>query len=100
MYIPDSREAGEDASTRIMAVKDVFLLFRLTDLPKIIVVWECQLRKGSFEVTVSGVRRQLEENRLAYSAYMSDRRERSEEWLEEIERRKLRAEELMEELKR
>ena len=42
------------------------------------------------------VRSQLEENRLEYSAYMTDRRERRKEWLEEMERRKLRAQELME----
>lgn len=67
---------------------------------KVIVVWECQLRKDSFNETVAEVRRQLEENRLAYSDYMTDRRQRRKEWREEIERRKLRAEVLMEELKR
>lgn len=67
---------------------------------KDIVVWECQLKNDSFEKTVAEVRSQLEENRLAYSAYMADRHERRKEWLKEMERRKLRAEELMEELKR
>lgn len=67
---------------------------------KVIVVWECQLKKDSFEKTVAEVRSQLEENRLEYSAYMTDRRERRKEWLEEMERRKLRAQELMEELER
>lgn len=67
---------------------------------KDIVVWECQLKNDSFEKTVAEVRSLLEENRLAYSAYMADRHERRKEWLKEMERRKLRAEELMEELQR
>ena len=62
---------------------------------RVIVVWECQLMKSSFEGTIATIRKQLEDNRLAYSAYMSDRRVRREEWRAEMKRRKLQAEELI-----
>lgn len=62
---------------------------------RVIVVWECQLKKSSFEGTIATIRKQLEDNRLAYSAYMADRRVRREEWRVEMKRRKLQAEELI-----
>lgn len=67
---------------------------------RIIVVWECQLKKSSFEGTVAAIRKQLEDDRQAYSAYMADKRERRKEWREEMKRRKRNAENLIEQFNR
>ena len=65
---------------------------------RVIVVWECQLKKSSFEGTVAAVRKQLEDNKQAYSVYMADRRKRREKWRREMKRRKRKAEDLIKEL--
>lgn len=55
---------------------------------KVITVWECQLNKDVFSITVETIRKQLEDNRTSYSVYMADRRKRREEWQVEMRRRK------------
>ena len=67
---------------------------------KVIVVWECQLKKESFDETVAAVRKQLDENREAYTEYVADRRKMRKEWQEEMKRRRQKAGELMEELEK
>ena len=56
--------------------------------PAIITVWECQLKKGEFSSTVESIRKQLDDNRTSYTAYMADRLSRREEWRLEMKRRK------------
>ena len=55
---------------------------------KVITVWECQLKKGEFSSTVESIRKQLDDNRTYYAAYMADRLRRREEWRLEMKRRK------------
>lgn len=55
---------------------------------RVIVVWECELKRGVLEDTVTCVRSQLDANKASWLAEQADRRRRREEWLAEIKRRK------------
>ena len=58
---------------------------------RVIVVWECELKKDCLYVTMASVREKLEANRESWLAEQTERRERREEWQEEIRRRKEKA---------
>ena len=62
---------------------------------RIIVVWECELKKDRLDATVASVREQLDANRESWLAEQADRRQRREEWQREIRRRKERTAELL-----
>ena len=55
---------------------------------RVIVVWECELKKALIDATIASVRKQLEANRDSWLADIADRRQRREEWQAEIRRRK------------
>lgn len=55
---------------------------------RVIVVWECELKKALIDATIASVRKQLEANRDSWLADIADRRKRREEWQAEIRRRK------------
>ena len=59
---------------------------------RVIVVWECELKKDRINDTIATVREQLDANRASWLAEQADRRQRREEWYEEMRRRKERAE--------
>ena len=59
---------------------------------RVIVVWECELKKDRIDGTIATVREQLDANRASWLAEQADRRQRREEWYEEMRRRKERAE--------
>lgn len=61
---------------------------------RVIVVWECELKKDRIDGTIASVREQLNDNRVSWLAEQADRRQRREEWLAEIKRRKERNNEL------
>ena len=62
---------------------------------RVIVVWECELKKDRLDATIASVREQLDANRESWLAEQADRRQRREEWREEIRRRKERTAELL-----
>ena len=55
---------------------------------RVVVVWECELKKDKIDRTISSLREQLDLNRDSWLAEVSDRRQRREAWKEEIRRRK------------
>lgn len=55
---------------------------------RVIVVWECELKRDNLVNTVYRIRQQLDINRESWLKEKSDRRERREEWRAEIRRRK------------
>ena len=55
---------------------------------RVIVVWECELKKDRIDDTIASVREQLNANRESWLAEQTDRRQRREEWRAEIRRRK------------
>ena len=61
---------------------------------RVIVVWECELKKDRIDATIASVRKQLDANRESCLAELADRRKRREEWQAEIRRRKERSEEI------
>lgn len=62
---------------------------------RVIVVWECELKKDRIDDTIASVRKQLDANRESWLAEQADRRKRREEWQAEIKRRKERTSELL-----
>ena len=62
---------------------------------RVIVVWECELKKDRLDATVASVREQLDVNRNSWLAEQADRRQRREEWQAEIRSRKERTAELL-----
>ena len=62
---------------------------------RVIVVWECELKKNRIDGTIATVREQLDFNRESWIAEQADRRQRREEWQGEIRRRKERQKELL-----
>ncbi|MBQ0090335.1 MAG: DNA mismatch endonuclease Vsr [Prevotellaceae bacterium] len=58
---------------------------------RVIVVWECELKKDRIDDTIACVRKQLDANRESWIAEQADRRQRREEWQAEIRKRKERA---------
>ena len=62
---------------------------------RIIVVWECELKKDRINGTIVSVREQLDANRKSWLAEQADRCKRREEWQAEIRKRKERATELL-----
>ena len=56
---------------------------------RVIVVWECELKKDRIDGTIATVREQLDANRESWLAEQADRRQRCEEWQAEIRRRKV-----------
>ena len=64
---------------------------------RVIVVWECELKKDKIDDTIASVREQLDANRESWLAEQADRRQRREEWQAEIRRRKERSKELINE---
>ena len=58
---------------------------------RVIVVWECELKKTRIDSTIASVREQLDANRESWLVELADRRLRREEWHAEIRRRKGRA---------
>lgn len=62
---------------------------------RVIVVWECELKKDRIDGTIVSVREQLDANRESWLAEQADRRQRREEWQAEIRRRKERTTELL-----
>ena len=58
---------------------------------RVIVVWECELKKDRIDDTIASVRKQLDANREFWIAEQADRRQRREEWQTEIRKRKERA---------
>lgn len=61
---------------------------------RVIVVWECELKKNRIESTIASVQNQLEANRESWLAEQADRRKRREEWKSEIQKRNERVAEL------
>lgn len=55
---------------------------------RVIVVWECELIAAKLGDTLSNVRKELDSNRKSWEDEVSDRRRRSEEWREEIRRKR------------
>ncbi len=55
---------------------------------RIIVVWECELKKDNLVNTVYQIQKQLDTNRESWLTEKADRRERREEWRAEMRRRK------------
>ena len=66
---------------------------------RVIVVWECELKKENLVNTVYQIQKQLNINRESWLMEKADRRERREEWRAEITRRKKQNEKLLSELK-
>ncbi|MBQ0141719.1 MAG: hypothetical protein KBT06_02790 [Prevotellaceae bacterium] len=62
---------------------------------RVIVVWECELKKDRIDDTIASVRKQLDANRESWLTEQADRRRRREEWQAEISRRKIRVSELI-----
>ena len=62
---------------------------------RVIVVWECELKKDRIDGTIATVKEQLDANRESWLAEQVDRRQRREEWQTEIRKRKERATELL-----
>ena len=62
---------------------------------KVITVWECELANDAIDGTVSSICSLLEQNRVDYLKYMEDRKRRRKEWQEEIRKRKLREQEII-----
>ena len=62
---------------------------------RVIVVWECELKKERIDGTITTVREQLDANRDSWLAEQANRRQRREEWQAEILRRKERTAELL-----
>lgn len=62
---------------------------------RVIVVWECELKKDRIDGTITSVREQLDANRESWLAEQADRRQRREEWKAEMKRRKMRIVEFM-----
>lgn len=62
---------------------------------RVIVVWECELKKDRINDTIATVREQLDANLESWLAEQADRRQRREEWQAEIRRCKERATELL-----
>lgn len=62
---------------------------------RVIVVWECELKKNKIDSTIPSVIERLEANREAWLAEQADRRQRREAWQEEIKKRKERATEIL-----
>ena len=58
---------------------------------RVIVVWECELKKDRINGTIVSVRQQLECNRESWLAEQAERRQRREEWEEEMRMRKERS---------
>ena len=54
---------------------------------RVIVVWECELKKGRIDNTIASVRKQLDANRVSWIVEQIDRSQRREEWRKEIKRR-------------
>ena len=55
---------------------------------RVIVVWECELKKDNLVNTVYQIQKQLNINRESWMKEKAERRERREEWREEMRRRK------------
>ena len=66
---------------------------------KVITVWECELANDAIDGTVSSICSLLEQNRIDYLKYMEDRKRRRKEWQEEIRKRKLREQEIIQEMR-
>src|SRR5574344_654795 len=66
---------------------------------RVIVVWECELKKENLVNTVYQIQKQLNINRESWLMEKADRRERREEWRMEIKRRKELNEKIISELK-
>ena len=62
---------------------------------RVIVVWECELKKDRLDATIASVKEQLDAHRDSWLAEQADRRKRREEWQAEILRRKERTAELL-----
>ena len=62
---------------------------------RVIVVWECELKKDLLDATIASVREQLDANLNSWLADQADRRQRREEWQSELRRRKERAAEVL-----
>ena len=62
---------------------------------RVIVVWECELKKDRIDGTIVSIRERLDANRKSWLSELSGRRQRREEWLAEIRRRKERTTELL-----
>ena len=58
---------------------------------RVIVVWECELKKGRIDDTIASLLERLDANRNSWIAEQADRRQRREEWQAEIRKRKERA---------
>lgn len=56
---------------------------------RVIVVWECELKKDRIDGAITTVREQLDANRDSWLAEQADRRQRREEWQAEIKKRKI-----------
>ena len=65
---------------------------------KVITIWECELAGHAIDGTVSRVCSALEQNRIGYEEYMEDRKRRRKEWQEEIRKRKIREQEIIQEM--
>lgn len=65
---------------------------------RVIVVWECELKKDNFRDIVSEIQQQLDINRESWLKEKADRIERKEEWRAEMKRRKLVYEKTLSEL--
>ena len=62
---------------------------------RVIVVWECELKKARIDGTIASVREQLDANRESWLVELADRRLRREEWQTAIRKRKERTQELL-----
>lgn len=62
---------------------------------RVIVVWECELKKDRIDGTIASVREQLDANRESWLVELADRRLRREEWQTAIRKRKERTQELL-----
>ena len=62
---------------------------------RVIIVWECELKKDRLDATIASVREQLDANRNSWLADQADRRLRREEWQAELRGRKERAAEVL-----
>ena len=62
---------------------------------RVIVVWECELKKDKINGTIASIMTQLDANRESWLAEVADRRRRREEWQAEVRKRKERTAELL-----
>ena len=55
---------------------------------RVIVIWECELKKDKIDGTIASVKEKLDINQESWIAEVADRRQRRNEWQEEMRRRK------------